>query len=56
VSERTAPATGRFDVMQIAAALPETAETLLVDTFLTNRAGGERAGVPRLSRHAAALP
>ena len=37
MSEKTAPATGRFDVMQIAAALPETAETLLVDTYLTNR-------------------
>src|SRR5580704_6165120 len=31
------PATGRFDVAQIAAGLPATAETLLVDVYLTNR-------------------
>lgn len=30
-------ATGRFDVRAIAAALPETARTLLVDTYLTDR-------------------
>ena len=29
--------TGRFDVMQIAASFPEKADTLLVDTYLTNR-------------------
>lgn len=29
--------TGRFDVTAIAAALPEQAKTLLVDTYLTNR-------------------
>lgn len=29
--------TGRFDVMAIAASLPETATTLLVDTYLTDR-------------------
>jgi mannose-6-phosphate isomerase-like protein (cupin superfamily) len=31
------PSTGRFDVAAIAADLPETAQTLLVDTYLTNR-------------------
>lgn len=31
------PATGRFDLRAIAAALPETATTLLVDTYLTDR-------------------
>ena len=30
-------ATGRFDVMAIAAKFPDHAETLLVDTYLTNR-------------------
>jgi hypothetical protein len=29
--------TGRFDIGAIAAALPETATTLLVDRYLTNR-------------------
>ncbi|TXN08724.1 cupin domain-containing protein [Methylobacterium sp. WL103] len=29
--------TGRFDLAAIAAALPETAQTLLVDTYLTDR-------------------
>jgi mannose-6-phosphate isomerase-like protein (cupin superfamily) len=29
--------TGRFDLTAIAAALPETAQTLLVDTYLTDR-------------------
>jgi len=29
--------TGRFDIAEIAAALPATAETLLVDAYLTNR-------------------
>jgi len=29
--------TGRFDVAAIAAGLPETADTLLVDTYLTDR-------------------
>lgn len=31
------PATGRFDVRAIAAALPATAERLLADTYLTDR-------------------
>ncbi|WP_298952772.1 cupin domain-containing protein [uncultured Methylobacterium sp.] len=30
-------ATGRFDLAAVAAALPESAETLLVDTYLTDR-------------------
>jgi mannose-6-phosphate isomerase-like protein (cupin superfamily) len=30
-------ATGRFDIAAIAAAMPETAKTLLIDTYLTNR-------------------
>lgn len=29
--------TGRFDVRAVAAALPETSDTLLVDTYLTDR-------------------
>ncbi|GEP12780.1 hypothetical protein MMMDOFMJ_4587 [Methylobacterium gnaphalii] len=29
--------TGRFDLKAIAAALPDAAETLLVDTYLTDR-------------------
>ncbi len=29
--------TGRFDIREIAAGLPETAQTLLVDTYLTDR-------------------
>jgi mannose-6-phosphate isomerase-like protein (cupin superfamily) len=37
MSENPAAATGRFDIVAIAAALPETAKTLLVDTYLTNR-------------------
>ena len=35
--EPSPPRTGRFDVAAIAASLPETAQTLLVDTYLTNR-------------------
>jgi hypothetical protein len=38
---------GRFDVAKIAATLPETATTLLVDHYLTNRSG-ERTRLPRL--------
>ena len=37
MSEPSPPRTGRFDVAAIAASLPETAQTLLVDTYLTNR-------------------
>ena len=37
MSEPSPPSTGRFDVAAIAASLPETAQTLLVDTYLTNR-------------------
>jgi mannose-6-phosphate isomerase-like protein (cupin superfamily) len=37
MSEPSRPSTGRFDVAAIAAALPETAQTLLVDTYLTDR-------------------
>lgn len=29
--------TGRFDVMALAAELPETAKTMLADTYLTDR-------------------
>lgn len=37
MNENPAAATGRFDIGAIAAAMPETAKTLLVDTYLTNR-------------------
>jgi mannose-6-phosphate isomerase-like protein (cupin superfamily) len=37
MSDTVSPSTGRFDVAEIAAALPATATTLLVDTYLTNR-------------------
>jgi mannose-6-phosphate isomerase-like protein (cupin superfamily) len=37
MSEPDPPSTGRFDVAAIAASLPKAAETLLVDTYLTNR-------------------
>jgi mannose-6-phosphate isomerase-like protein (cupin superfamily) len=37
MSEPGRPSTGRFDVAAIAAALPDTAQTLLVDTYLTDR-------------------
>src|ERR1700675_1229119 len=37
MNENPAAATGRFDIAAIAAAMPETAKTLLVDTYLTNR-------------------
>ena len=37
MSDTNTPTTGRFDIAQIAAALPATAETMLVDTYLTNR-------------------
>jgi mannose-6-phosphate isomerase-like protein (cupin superfamily) len=37
MSEPSPPRTGRFDVAAMAASLPETAQTLLVDTYLTNR-------------------
>ncbi|GJD48044.1 hypothetical protein OPKNFCMD_0759 [Methylobacterium crusticola] len=33
----TPPASGRFDIRAIAAALPERATTMLVDTYLTDR-------------------
>jgi mannose-6-phosphate isomerase-like protein (cupin superfamily) len=32
------PTTGRFNIAEIAAAFPATAETMLVDTYLTDRA------------------
>ena len=37
MSEPSPPRTARFDVRAIAASLPEKAQTLLVDTYLTNR-------------------
>jgi len=37
MSDTNTSTTGRFDIAEIAAALPATAETLLVDTYLTNR-------------------
>jgi len=37
MSDTNTPTTGRFDIAQIAAAFPATAETMLVDTYLTNR-------------------
>ena len=37
MSEPGRSSTARFDVAAIAAALPETAQTLLVDTYLTDR-------------------
>ena len=40
---------GRFDVAKIAATLPETAATLLVDHYLTNRPAAAAANVPRLA-------
>jgi hypothetical protein len=44
--------TGRFDIKAIADAFPETASTLLVDEYLTNR---EHEGVSRVSAHPATL-
>ena len=37
MSDTNTSTTGRFDIAEIAAALPATAETLLVDTYLANR-------------------
>jgi mannose-6-phosphate isomerase-like protein (cupin superfamily) len=37
MSDNKAPVMGRFDIGAIAASLPETAETLLVDRYLTDR-------------------
>jgi mannose-6-phosphate isomerase-like protein (cupin superfamily) len=37
MNEKPAATTGRFDIAAIAAAFPDTAKTLLVDTYLTNR-------------------
>lgn len=37
MSEDKAPEMGRFDIGAIAATLPETATTMLVDRYLTNR-------------------
>jgi mannose-6-phosphate isomerase-like protein (cupin superfamily) len=37
MNENPAAATGHFDIAAIAAAMPETAKTLLVDTYLTDR-------------------
>lgn len=36
-TENPAPERGRFDIAAIAAALPESATTMLVDTYLTDR-------------------
>jgi mannose-6-phosphate isomerase-like protein (cupin superfamily) len=36
-SEQAPPSTGIFDIASIAASFPETAETLLLDQYLTNR-------------------
>jgi mannose-6-phosphate isomerase-like protein (cupin superfamily) len=36
MTDRHAPATGRFDVREIAQSLPDTATTMLVDRYLTN--------------------
>jgi mannose-6-phosphate isomerase-like protein (cupin superfamily) len=38
MADRTVPATGRFDIAAVAASLPETAATLLVDRYLTDTA------------------
>lgn len=38
MSDTKTPTTGRFNIPEIAAALPATAETMLVDTYLTDRA------------------
>ncbi|MFN3623894.1 MAG: cupin domain-containing protein [Hyphomicrobium sp.] len=37
MGEKNAPAMGRFDIAAIAAALPASADTLLVDRYLTDR-------------------
>ena len=37
MSERHPPAMGSFDIAEIAASLPETADTMLVDRYLTDR-------------------
>ena len=37
MSENKVPAMGRFDIGEIAASLPESSETLLVDRYLTDR-------------------
>ena len=45
---------GRFDIAQIAASLPASADTLLVDQYLTNRTEAS-PGVSRLPGDAASL-
>jgi len=37
MSDTSMPTTGRFNIAEIAAALPATSETMLVDTYLTDR-------------------
>jgi hypothetical protein len=52
MDQQDTPEFGRFDVNAIANGFPDTAETLLLDTYLTD----EQAASVRLSRHTAALP
>jgi hypothetical protein len=37
---QTPPDTGRFDIARIAATMPETADTVIVDHYITNREAG----------------
>jgi mannose-6-phosphate isomerase-like protein (cupin superfamily) len=48
---------GRFNLHEVARAFPPTAETLLLDTYLTDEpSASSQPRVPRISRDAAALP
>jgi len=47
--------TGRFHLHQIAAAFPDTAETMLLDTYLTDEPSASSRVFSRLSRNPAAL-
>jgi mannose-6-phosphate isomerase-like protein (cupin superfamily) len=44
MGEKNAPAMGRFDIAAIAAALPASADTLLVDRYLTDRPSASARG------------
>ena len=55
MADRTAAATGRFDIAAVAASLPQTAETLLVDRYLTDTEAAQRAVFRVYSPHAAGL-
>ena len=45
----------RFKPHEIARSFPETAETMLLDTYLTERSRCERARVPRVPGDSSAL-